>query len=330
MKPIFSPGKLIFRALIVALGLSGFLGCRKDVQIFTPYGNSIQELRTLLTDLATNDAHTITATINGSDPFFSITTPRGVQVLLTDCENLFANPTDGSSVPCSSCQRATIEVQDLLELREIAALGLATQADFGQPLSSEGMVRVQFFCDGRELKLRDGKTMEVRLPTSSASFQPDTRLWLGGWKTDATGAFLWSKVADLPLPFIQPTPDGGIFYQMLSGKAGWLSSQRELGLPTSKVCLKTGYQFTAENTLVFAIFKNIRSVMALPAEKAGLFCNDALPVGQPVSFLMVSKIGDQLFLGELENETADNQLLDLTNSIHETTEAELQAALQQL
>lgn len=314
----------------MALLLSGFLGCRKDVQTFTPFGNSIQELRSLLTDLATDDAHTITATLNGSDPFFSITTPRGVQVLLTDIENLFANPTDGSNVACSSCQRATIEVQDVLELREIAALGLATQADFGQPLSSEGMVRIQFFCDGKELKLRDGKTIEVRLPTSAATFNADARFWLGGWKTDATGEFLWSKVADSPLPPIQPTPDGGIYYQIISEKAGWLSSQRELGLPTSKICLKMGNQFTAENTLVFAIFKNIHSVMAMPAEKAGLFCNDALPVGQPVSFLMVSKIGERLFLGELENETADNQLLNLQNSIHETTEAELKAALQQL
>ncbi len=315
----------------LAVGLLIFGSCQKEKDIFLPFGTTADALRELMTGITNDAANSTTIEIDGSNPAVLVTTPRGIQILLTDVNNQFADQ-NGIAFSASASQKITFKATDVFEKPEMAGLGTVTQADFGQPLETIGMVKLEAFSGNTSLKLLADKTFEVRIPVAATGFQSDIMAFEGGWsKTSSEIKFRWSLASDFAAPQIQPIPDGVKYYQLEAKKLGWIAGNRILPNAPTQIHVKLKEAFSLTNTLAFLVFDNQKSVFPLKFDlSSNLFTNGKVPVGQSGKLVFVSKIGDQLFLGTKEIVTDNDQVYDLSQEMRETTEAELKAALQNL
>lgn len=316
------------------LMLAGLLilgSCQKEQDIFVPFGTTAESLRKLTTGLSNDPANVAKIEFDGSASQILLTTPRGIQIVLTDANNIFSDAT-GSPVFASASQKITVEATDVFEKSEITGLGTVTQQDFGQPLETIGMVKLEAFSGGKALKLLADKTFEVRIPVGSAGYKPDIHPFEGGWsKSNSEIKFRWSLSGDFAAPQIQPVPDGIFYYQLEAKKLGWIAGNRILPNAPTKIHVKVGEQFSLTNTLAFIVLKDHKSVFPLKFDLTeNLFINEKVPVGQAGKLVFTAKIGDQLYLGKKDIVIDNDQIYDVSETLQPTTEAELKSALEDL
>lgn len=314
--------------------LAGLLvlgGCQKEKDIFVPFGTTADALRKLMTGLTNDPANVAKIEFDGSASQILLTTPRGIQIVLSDANNLFTDA-NGSPVSASASQKITIEATDVFEKPEITGLGTVTQQDFGQPLETVGMVKLEAFSGGKTLKLLADKTFEVRIPIGEAGYKPDIHPFEGGWsRSDSEIKFRWSLSGDFAAPAVQPIPDGIIYYQLEAKKLGWLAGNRILPNAPTKIHVKVEEQFSLTNTLAFLVLKDHKSVFPLKFDLGeNLFVNEKVPVGQAGKLVFSAKIGDQLYLGQKDIVVDNDQIYDVSETLQPTTEAGLKSALEDL
>jgi hypothetical protein len=308
-----------------------FLSCQKESDVFLKFGNTSNSLRMLLTELSNDAKNNTIISVDGSSSLVVLTTYRGLEIVFSDINDLFADET-GAPVAANATNPIKIEAMDVFEKSEIIGLGTATQADFGQPLSSFAQVKIQAFLNGRPLVLRNNKTFEVRVPVNSSSILTNLFVFEGGWNnTNSESKFRWSQASDIPLETVQPVPDGTIFYQISSKKMGWIAANQFAPNPIGGLNVSLNNRFGLSNTHAFLVLDNAKSVFALTFNlSTGTFNNEKTPLGQPAKVVYFSKIGDQYFYGEQAIITDEKLVFDLTAAQQETTEAGFKAALLQI
>ena len=122
-----------------------FSAVAKKSRIFlSPFGKTVDFLRELTIDLTNGSAGKIAFEFDGTTSQIQLATPRGIQILVADANNFFADA-NGNLVSASATQKITIEATDVFEKSEITGFGAVTQADFGQPLETVGMVKLEAF-----------------------------------------------------------------------------------------------------------------------------------------------------------------------------------------
>jgi hypothetical protein len=116
-------------------------------------------------------------------------------------------------------------------------------------------------------------------------------------------AFSWVRDTDTTwIKTTQSTTSGALIkgYELTSKNLRWIGAQRYIDStqPKIKVTAIISPNFTSDNTAVFAVFTNQKTVVNLKADYASRsFAANNIPLRSSIKLISVSKIGDQFYLG---------------------------------
>ncbi len=315
-------------ALLGALLLIGAWNCRKDVDEFRPYVYAASQASiALLLDQVTTPATVTTFLLKELTHDTLLTTPSGIRVGLTDTEELFVNA-NNEPIAASTCQQLQVEVTEVLDKSDLLARGIHTATyPGGQLLESGGMVYVRATCDGSPLQLFPNRSLKVQIPANELKSDMLAFQDAGQNSPDFLG---WQATGD-PAYLAEWISDANVLhgYELYPSRLGWIGAGRLLPEATSKLCVQLPTGMTDQTARVFLVFKNFPAVVNLPyAAGTQSFCFDQAPEGYPVQVVVISKLGEDYWLGNQETEIGSNTSFYLEP--HKTTEADLLAFLKDL
>ena len=287
--------------LAILLMLAGW-SCRKDVEIFRPYDISVAEISLALQQVPATQAKSVLVLSNRlGDTLF--VTSGGVRIFLNHLDQLFSN-TSGAVVPCSTCSDFRLEVIEIQRKGDLVARNTGTVTTENRVLESDGILHLKATCNGQELQLSQGNLLKIQIPGAAPLNANQLFTNTSGTMDVFTG---WSgtnqavTAAEWQLPGNPPFQLG---YQLLVPNLRWICAGRMLEEPNSSYCVELPLGFSDQNTQAFMVFKNMQSVVPLKYQAADFrFCAPFVPQGFPVQVVTVSKLGDQFWLGNKDEET---------------------------
>ncbi len=213
---------------------------------------------------------------------------------------------DGEDINSANIKLKYIE---LLKPSLYAFTGLPTISG-GELLRTEGVFRFEATQNGTPLKLKEGKGITVRMPDDSPDVNAqlfeavgegedfDWRPLDAGPDTGFEGIMVteW-QVTDSSIQNVV----AGYGYEFNCPLWNWINVDIFYDIPESEktsVCVELPEAYTDQNTLVFMLFKDIESILALHPDAAKQqFCEPygATPIGFEVYFFVISNQGDDIF-----------------------------------
>ncbi len=175
----------------------------------------------------------------------------------------------------------------------------------GRLLVSGGEIFVKLIRNGDELRLAPGKTIVLKY--SDPQPVPGMRLFYG----DETNPnrFNWVEADSLGAG-TQNLTVGNNFYQLVSNRLRWINCDAFVDTPgTSRVQVTASLSpiYTNVNTVCYLVFNNRRSVLGMYGNATiHKFQTGLVPVGEPVTLVAISKLGDQYFIGKQVFVTGQN------------------------
>ena len=280
-----------------------FSGCYKDSTLFEPYENNEPELpqgdidnffaqfpRTSNTVMVKNDTLNLIRTENGN--------------LIELREDIFVTP-DGMD----ASNEIEFKYIELVNPAKYAFYNLPTVSN-GKLLRTEGVFYFEAYQDGNKLELREGKGIKIRMPVEEP--EPGMQLFYGeeggenfNWTlaegpntgTDNTLRITeWAVQLDSLQNFFT-----GYGYEFDVDLFVWINVDIFADIPESdktSVCVEMDEQYTNKNTVVFMLFKDIKSIVGLPGDPdTKLFCEPygLSPIGYEVIFFAISDQGNDEF-----------------------------------
>lgn len=299
---------LLFLALV---------GCRKDVEVFSPYAPSAQEIGSLLVQqIPAPNSHT-SFTLSNLANDIVLETPNGVRVSLVDTDHLFVHAGTGEAVLCSTCPNLKVEVTEVSDISDIVARGLHTVTKEGTLFESGGMVLVSVTCNGEPLALLPGRNVKIQIPENN----PQDGFSVLSQTAPATSEGRWEIGSQVVFKAEWPANNGNIRqgYELLMTQLGWAASGRVITEPSSRFCVELPTGFGGQNTLSYLVFKNKQVVAPLEFDLGqNKFCFSNVPIGFQVQLVSISKLGERFWLGKAETETGTNVTYPMNKQ--ETTE----------
>lgn len=168
---------------------------------------------------------------------------------------------------------------------------------------------------GEELQLVNG--VEIRVQTPDANPVDDMEQFL--WSTDPLSWFeldgnpnTWDNV-QVNEWIWQDSSDviEGLGYDFLADRLDWINCDRFISLGDDQItstCIELPELYTNENTIVFAIFSDINSVVGLYGNAdLEMFCDsyEAMPIGYDVDFVSISAFSDGTYHYASKNTTIE-------------------------
>lgn len=295
--------------LLNALALAGALGCRKDVKAFHDYPASLANLDPIYVQIPNQLTQTVFNLI-GPLPDTVLITPSGVRVYLTDTEHLFANADNANPTPCSTCQTLKVEITEVFRKGDMIARSLPGSSADGRALESDGMIRVEVWCNGQSLTLLPGKNLKIQLPNTvqktdllvyDALVHQDS---VTAWSASGQQVYL----ADWVSPQTGEKVNG---YEVIATHTGWINCAREIQGTLSNFCIDLPTGFSGVNTQAFIVFSNLKSVVRLTADvNDQKYCFPNAPVGYPVKLITITQLGNSYWLGQKVTEIGTNATVD--------------------
>ena len=188
----------------------------------------------------------------------------------------------------------------------------------GALIAANGQIELRFRQNGQALELREPGLLSVRLP--------DADLTVAGAQAFAAAAVRlpnevrlagWQAMPGVPLDMTAwPTQSGEVEgWQLQPESLGWWQTGAyvDSAIPRTTLCAAFEPSYAAENTVVFALFTELRAVVELyDADADGIFCLDNLPIGQSVDYLSISEKADDTYeLAVFTSTTEAQQRVDL-------------------
>ncbi len=288
------------KAFILILFAGGLFlnACQKDIDIFVPDPGQ-------LNGPDTSWQNTITATTPVSvlknnlllAPYFdtiavnanvaSVTTPFGVQVNFPPhcCATAGGQPVTGK-----------VDVELMIVKKKGDMIRLNKPSTYNDSmLVAAGQIFIQLKKEGQVLQLAPGVRINIRY--NDLPVNPQMKFFIG----DETNAqhFNW-----LPTP--DPSADtivmGTQAYEIYTQRQRWISVATvfdvNVSTPKVQVSADIASYFTNANTIAFTVFKDIRSVIAMKGDLATRkFMTGKLPIGKQVTVVVISKQGNDYYLG---------------------------------
>jgi hypothetical protein len=273
--------------------------CQKDVDVFVPdpgqlngpdtsWQNTVtasMPVSVLKNTLAQEPFYMDSITVNAN--IASVVAPFGIQV----------------NFPPNCC--ATTAGQPVTGKVQVEIMAIKKKGDmirFNKPstyndslLVTAGDIFIQLKKDGQILQLAPGVRINIRyidLPVN-----PQMKFFIG----DETNAlhFNWLPT---PTPSLDTIIMGTQSYEIYTKRQRWISIatlfDANITTPRVSVSADIAPYFTNANTLVFTVFKDIRSVVALHGDlSTRKFISGKLPVGKQVTVVVISKQGNDYYLG---------------------------------
>lgn len=212
---------------------------------------------------------------------------------------------------------------ELLDHPEYLKYNLPTVSN-RQLLRTEGVFYFEAFKDGEPLKVKSGNAVKVRMPVEKieegmqlfyGEGEGDEFNWVPASESNAgTDAPFriseWSVTLDSLQNFFS-----GFGYEFEADLFKWINVDIFNDIPEdqkTQVCVELEEQFSNQNTAVFMIFKDIRSIVGLQGDPdKELFCEPygLSPIGYEVIFVAIASLGeDDFYFGIEEAKITENMI----------------------
>jgi hypothetical protein len=284
--------------ILVLFTVSLFLhACQKDIDVFVPdpgqtgapdtsWQNTITA--TMPVSLLKNSLLTepYLDSINVSASIATITTPLGIQVNFPPhcCANTAGQPVTG---------KVDVEIQVVKKKGDMIRLDKPSTYNDSM-LVTAGQIFIRLKKDGQTLQLAPNIRFNINyvdLPTN-----PLAKFFMGD--ETSSQAFNWLPSPEPNLDTVIITPQS---YQVYTKRLRWISIAQQFEVNTvAKVSIAADMAayFTNANTIAFTVFKDLRSVVAMrPNLGTRKFITGKLPVGKAITVVVISKLGDDYYLG---------------------------------
>lgn len=294
MKKIF-----IYSFIIIAIGSS----CQKDLDMFVPdpvagpdstwfntlsSGMPVASLKASLMLASNKDSIQLTGTSA------SITTGAGLQ-----CTFPGNSIITGANTPVTGMIK--LESYLLQKKGDMIRMGTPTTSN-GRVLVSGGEFFVRLTKDGNELQMAPGATVNIRY----ADAQPIQAMSLFFGSEVNPAVFDWLPNMDT----INRVYALSQTYEVLSNRLRWINCDMfydTTGIPQTIVSAGLAAQYTNANTVAFTVFDDMRSVVGMYGNATTRkFSTGRLPINKPITVIVISKQGNDYYLGHQQVTTVGN------------------------
>jgi hypothetical protein len=289
--------KLIITCLLAA-GMSILYSCQKDSDVFIPDPTVTQGPDTNWYNIITDSmpVKTIKKVLFPElylDSFevnatpVSVTSPSGLTVSFPAfcCTNANGQAITG---------KVYVEMLLVKKKGDMIRADKPTSSD-GRLLVSGGELFVKLTKNGQQLQLVPGKTIGLRY--NDAPILQGMKVFYGDESN--TDRFNWNPSDSGGA--IQPVISGNNFYELISTKLRWINCDYfydTTGIARVQVNANLAPQYTNANTTAYLVFGNIRAVMGMYGNAViKKFQSAKVPVGQPAIVVVISKQGNDYYLG---------------------------------
>lgn len=271
--------------------------CEKNTDIFVPDPGQINgpdtawqttvtpamQVTILKNNLSAQPYHD-TITVNAST--VSLNTPFGIQVTFPPfcCVNGSGQVVTG---------RVDVELLVVKKKGDMIRLDKPSTTNDSM-LVTAGQIFIKLKKDGQPLQLAPGIRINIRYTDLPVIQQ--MKFFVGDESNPAH--FNWLPNPDLTNNTISFTAQA---YEILTNRLRWISLAQVYDLSTVakvKVSADIATYFTNSNTVAFTVFKDLRSVVAMPGDLSSRkFVSAKLPVGKLITVVVISKQGNDYYLG---------------------------------
>jgi hypothetical protein len=321
----------LFTILFTIFALIGSQSCGKDTDEFIPVNTKIDTIQTAKKDtdwqedlLKINDVSTrLVPTLSieklmkelESEPIKrEFSAERGGTIVTPDNVSVEfpANScvTDNNR-PCTGTLK--VEILFLRKKGEFLLNNVPTVSSNKQ-LISGGAFMLKIKQDDEEVKLARNVSYKVKYQPATPA-EEGMKLFDG--KFEGRFKFDWNLISSPPNTVNPPavrvftdttrgqrTPA----YELLVDRFNWINCDRFSGdtaTLTNKFCVALPDSFTNQNCSVFAVFKDINSVVALAGDgRTKQFCVPSsykgLPIGRVINIITIATIKDRIYIGKKE------------------------------
>ena len=162
-------------------------------------------------------------------------------------------------------------------------------------LITAGQIFIQLKKEGQILQLAPGVRINIRY--TDLPLSPQMKFFIGD-ETN-TQHFNWVPT---PTPSLDTIIMGAQSYEIYTKRQRWISIatlfDATVTTPRIKVSADIAPYFTNANTTAFTVFKDLRSVVAMQGNlSTRKFISGKLPVGKQVTVVVISKQGNDYYLG---------------------------------
>ncbi|MBK7306980.1 MAG: hypothetical protein IPI88_08010 [Chitinophagaceae bacterium] len=289
------------KAFILILFAGGLLlnACQKDVDIFVPdpgqlngpdtsWQNTVtatMPVSILKNNLSQEPVYLDSITVNAN--IASVTTPFGIQVNFPPncCANTSGQPVTG---------KVQVEIISIKKKGDMIRLNKPSTWNDSM-LVTAGQIFIQLKKDGQILQLAPNVRINIRYIDLPINTQ--MKFFIG--EEANTQRFNWLPT---PTPSLDTIIMGTQSYEIYTKQQRWISIATLFDVnfttPKIKVSADIAPYFTNANTVAFTVFKDVRSVVAmLPDLSSRTFTTGKLPLGKQVTVVVISKQGDDYYLG---------------------------------
>jgi hypothetical protein len=170
---------------------------------------------------------------------------------------------------------------------------------------------------GQPLELLPAKTLSLSFADSLSS--PVNKSFYGVSSGNPFGSYNWLVNDSSSL---SPMANG---YTATTHRQQWLAfgSTTDSASARSRSIIGMPARFTNANTSTFIVFNNTKSVMQMvPDATNRIWLSENVPTGKAVTYITLSKLGSEYWLGAVATTTAVNQVLSITPQKSSLTEVE--------
>lgn len=293
----FNKSRRMNKKIIISIFTTALLitGCSKDTDVFIPDATPGPDTSWQPTIIATMPVIQLrnslllpafTDSVEISSNAATLNTPIGMQVIFPPncCVSAAGIPVTG---------KIQVEFMSLKKKGDMIRMNRPTTHG-DSLLITAGELFIRLKKEGAPALLAPGVKLYIRytdLPTN-----PAMKLFFG----DETNpeAFNWLANNDPQNNFINA---GTQAYEIYTNHLRWIniaSIQNTSSVPTVKIAADLAPYFTNTNTIAFTVFKDQRSVAGMPGNLAAKkFLSTGLPLGKPVTVVVISKLANDYYLG---------------------------------
>lgn len=297
MKSLYTVNNRVMGRFLFVIGLMVIMmSCGKDIDQFIPRasqdsGGDISRLMSRLqTDIAGDVITTVSCPCSG-DKYFRI--DKDVVLVVP------ADFVDLSLYPCTS-GHFDIDVTSCDSKGEILISGLPTLSE-SKLLESRIELNIQIRDGETPIQLAHNK--QLRILVNDPDPRERMELFYGDgqqWIQADSNPDIWSNVANSEW-FLQGQGQEtitGFGYECFSDSLDWINVDVFFEVPKEQrtpVCIDLPAEFTNTNTMVFMVFDDYKSVLAMHGDSATMeFCEPygATPIGFRATFVVLSEMGE--------------------------------------
>ena len=305
MKAIIN-NKMMNRKLLTGLFIAaGFLfnACQKDIDVFVPDAGQ-------LNSPDTSWYSTITATMPVTAVRNSLSLPTYTDSIQVNNSNAYITTPFGLLIgfPPNCCSgnagqviTGTVQVELMLIKKRGDMIRMnKTTTSNGRLLVSGGEIFVSLKKEGVAVQLKQGVRIQIRQVETA----PSTLMRFFAGDESNAERFNWLPTTDTLNTLVIGTQG----YEIMTNHLRWINCDHffdTTGTSQITVTADLASYFTNANTIAYTVFKDLRSVVGMYGDPATRkFATGRVPAGKAVTVVVISKQGNDYFLGYENTTTA--------------------------